>query len=410
VVPGFKKIFMRIAMLVSNLSVSGGYQKLVLRLHEELLNLGHEVITYTPFVNKKNCYPEIFSSRSDIKIISLENKEKQGNLWFSNYIPQSWIYYKMSKKILPFDALLVHNEDCLTALNFIRGVSQHSFSSIWMLNNQLPQNISSIYKKAREHFRSIKNIRVILYVMLTFPALIIDSYLKILGLRKVKAIACYDLFNCELVKKILHKETQLVYAGADLSDYKKIHSSRIRNGKAIHLLSVGVLFPYRRYEDIINALHLLTTVYGLNIFLDIVGKVDYSPEYYNFLKRLIEEKHLAKRVTFMGTVTDQRMFEIFKHSHIYCFVNDSNSWGISVFEAVAAGMPVIISNNIGAVDIINSQLGWVVPPCNAQSIADSVWDIVQHPLKVEKVTVKAKRKISNLLSWKSYCRRMIKLF
>ena len=59
---------MKIGMVVNNLEVSGGYQKLVLMLSFELRKMGHDVIIYTPVLNTKACYPELIKKENTLSI------------------------------------------------------------------------------------------------------------------------------------------------------------------------------------------------------------------------------------------------------------------------------------------------------------------------------------------------------
>ena len=68
---------MKIGMIVNSLDVSGGYQKLVLRLTEELSSFGHEVFLYTLRVDKGKCYPEIINK---MEIVSLSRKRKDKSI------------------------------------------------------------------------------------------------------------------------------------------------------------------------------------------------------------------------------------------------------------------------------------------------------------------------------------------
>src|SRR5437016_7778958 len=111
---------MKIAMVVNNLEVSGGYQKLVIRLSQQLKKMGHEVTTYTPSLDVKNCYPNDIKT---IKTVSLSGSELSGTLVDR--------YERLVEKVKDnFEVLIIHDE-----LSLIAVASLPYRQNIWMLNN-----------------------------------------------------------------------------------------------------------------------------------------------------------------------------------------------------------------------------------------------------------------------------------
>jgi len=397
-------------MIIPDLAVSGGSQKLALRVGIELLKKGHQVTIYTPIFDRKKCYPEITRSFPKINIVSLNRNIKSKNIApkiFDDLLPLSVKYYLLSKKIKPSEVLIVHDEECLLSLPFLKLSSNEPDSVIWMVNTQLEKNHFQFTKRIKEHLSNIKNFRIIPYILLTLPAVVIDTFYKIQAIQYVGRFACYDTFNSSLVKKVLNRKATLVSAAADLDDYKKLRSKNIVKDKTINILSVGVMFRYRRHEDIITAVYLLNKS-GIATKLSIVGRSDYDQNYFNKLKALVKKYKLIEDVTFYEFLDQKKLLSLYKDSHIFCFVNDAHTWGIAVFEAVATGMPVIITNNIGAADLIkNRESGWVVSPKKPKEIVSAVKNILNDPKQTKKIITTAKTKVLKQLSWSSFTRRLI---
>ena len=378
-------------MVVNNLEVSGGYQKLVLMLSFELRKMGHDVIIYTPVLNTKACYPELIKKENIVTISKGRSKSI------------STRYEELSHKIKPdTQAIIIHDELSLAALSFLS--NSVNTINIWMLNNQLStdfihygRNISDILNsktKIRDQITDINS------------AILRIKHIR-RGLKKIHEFAVYDENNKKLVRQYLGKEAVFVGAGADLKKYKEVGNNRNLEARgSFNLLSVGVMYPHRRYEDIIIATNSLIRN-GIDVKLTIVGRRDLEPHYSSKIDALINNLQASNYISILDIVSDKKMLELYSEANCFIFVNDGYTWGISVFEAIAAKLPVIISKNIGAADLIkNDETGIVVNPKDPKSIEKSIMLLMNNTLKKEKIVENAFNKVLDYVSWSSYAERM----
>lgn len=386
---------MKIGQLVYGLDVSGGFQKLVIRSTQELEKLGHEVTIYTASVDKKKCYPDDIKS---LNIISLPKAEFD--------VPEIERYKNLANRIpRDLDVIIVHDDLCLMSLAYL---PKNKTTVAWMLNNQLPETIGQYVAETKhtwKHAPGDKKQR-----LRTTRATFERVRLQRKGLKRVGIFATYDRFNQNLVHKQLKHKADFVAAGADLDRFTAFSKKRdFSKKKRYELLSVGVVFPHRRYEDVIEAVNELNRQ-KLPVHATIVGLQDLSPDYFKQLDALVKKLGLQKTISFKDYVTDKEMTELYKNSDAFLFVNDGFTWGISVFEAVAAGLPVIITNNIGAADLIEkNKTGWVVNPRAPSEIAQAVKAITTERDKAKEVALRAAKELTAFVSWKAYTERMLDL-
>ena len=385
---------MKIGMLVNNLEVSGGYQKLVIRLSQNLKKLGHSVVIFTPKLNAEKCYP------NDIKDLAIVTISKR----FADVTPVE-SYAELSKKIdSSFDSFIIHDELSLIGIGIM---AEPPKTVVWMLNNQLPENlgkympeVKSVYKQTIGSLSTkIKEIhKAIDRVMLMRK-----------GLRRTSKLVTYDEFNKQLVKKMLGRDAQNIYAGADLEQFKEFAKQRdFKKKPSYTVLSVGVVFPHRRYEDLIRAAALLVKAGVTNTKITIVGRQDLSPDYFAELEDLARQLHVERHVRFINYVTDQEMIRLYRDSDIFAFINDGFTWGISVFEAVAAKLPVIITDNIGAVDLIKDRVhGRLVKPKSPEDVAAAISDIILDRSNAQAYATAAYQDILKIVSWEAYTQRIL---
>jgi len=401
---------MKIGMIVSDLNVSGGYQKLVLRLTEELSSLGHEVFIYTLIVDKQKCYPEIIKN---IKIISLNKKNVEQNIFKKIY--NKIIFYKinnnnykeLSKKVRnDLDVLIIHNENCLYSLSNILSFYKIKPKVFWMLNNEVSESLYlNIWNLFYNKFIKTKGI---IYKIGTFIS-IYSIFLHSLRVKKeikfVDEFLAYDSFNQKLLEKKLNIKAINVLAGADIESFNNITHSNISG--YFEIISVGVLFPYRRYEDLIEAVAMLKNE-GLKVMTTIVGLHTFSKKYSTKLKKLVKDKNLTETIIFIEFASKSELIDIYKKANVFVFVNDGQTWGISVFEAIAADIPVILTNNIGASDLIKNNInGIVVKPKSPIDIYNAI-KIIMDKDKAKLFSNNAKM-VLNEVSWKSYTSRILNL-
>jgi len=381
---------MKISMLVDDLSIKGGYQKLVLRLSKQLEELGHNVTIYAPIVNKNNCYPDIWSNLKVKSIINTNDISLRATT--IDKIKKIIYYFLLTMKFPKSDVIIVHDPMSLMALNFI---NTKKTKVLWMLNHQLPYYLQKDKKINNEN--NINNSNLIKKYIKKLFAIIIKSNLK-----KVDLILTYDSYNNDLIQNNLKNNSLVIYAGADIEE--KVLDDKIIKDQ-IQLLSIGVVFEYRRYEDIIDAINILNKE-GVDCSLKIVGEVNFSLEYLSFLKKLIKNYNLDNKIFFCGTISNKDMDRIYRESDIFLFVNNAFTWGISVFEAMSYKLPIIITDNIGAADLLkNEDCAFIVPPKSPQKIAESIKKI-NHDTEEIKLMINRYNKVLGEVSWQSFSKRM----
>lgn len=404
---------MRIGMLVNNLSVSGGYQKCVLRVSENLERRGHNVFIYTLDLNRSSCYPDIIHNFNIVSISGCRGREKKKSKLL-NYFDMRRKFKALANLMdTELDALIVHDEMSLNVLKFF---TVHTFKEtriLWILHNQLSSIFTDLPTHFSKHFESTKTARIFVGKIVRVLPVILNVFNRY-SLRRAVALvdvfAVYDSFNKELVEKFLKRPANVIYGGADIEDFSNIFPKRRYSKKSLYkIISTGVVFPHRRYEDLIEAVSILRDK-GLNLSLTIIGLHKFSPEYASNLLNLVRRLNLENSVSFHEYASDGELRSIYRDSDIFAFVNDGFSWGISVVEAIASGLPVIITNNIGMADMIrHKHSGWIVNPRRPLEIALAVEEIVSNPKLVKAICENGRNEVFKKLSWQAYTERLVSL-
>lgn len=125
------------------------------------------------------------------------------------------------------------------------------------------------------------------------------------------------------------------------------------------------------------------------------------------LKKLRDGIWLHDRVHFFGEVSNTDIANYLAMSDIFIRPSRSEGMGNSFIEAMAAGIPVIATQEGGIADFLfdakrnadKVTTGWAVDKDNPEQIAEAVKDIIAHPEKVAKVTETAKKMVIEKYDW-----------
>jgi UDP-glucose:(heptosyl)LPS alpha-1,3-glucosyltransferase len=123
------------------------------------------------------------------------------------------------------------------------------------------------------------------------------------------------------------------------------------------LLFVGMNFEVKGLDTIIAALaKTRAAMQGANIRLLVVGRGDE-----NKYSRMAQSLGVAEAVTFAGTQV-VGLERYYRAADIFIMLSRFDTFGMVVLEAMAAGLPVIVSPNVGAKDLVEEGAnGFILP-------------------------------------------------
>ena len=144
--------------------------------------------------------------------------------------------------------------------------------------------------------------------------------------------------------------------GVDVGKFQvRCNREEVRKGLGIPndaklLISIGELSDRKNHKEVINALSKIDN----DFYYIIVGKGQLKEE----LESLIESKGLGDRVKLLGFRTDTS--ELLNASDIFVFPSLQEGLPVALMEAMASGLPCVVSNIRGNVDLIDESNGKVV--------------------------------------------------
>ncbi|MBP9816771.1 MAG: glycosyltransferase family 4 protein [Candidatus Pacebacteria bacterium] len=178
----------------------------------------------------------------------------------------------------------------------------------------------------------------------------------------------------------------------------------------VFLVTTSRLVPKNAVDTVIEALPSLPenvqfAVYGIGPDEDA-------------LKVLANRLKVASRVHFMGQISHADMPSTLAACDIFIRPSRSEGMGNSFVEAMAAGLPVIATQEGGIADFLfdakrnpeKETTGWAVDADAPQQVAAAVTEILSNPEQVAKVTATARRMAVEKYDWSLIARNMQDLF
>lgn len=211
--------------------------------------------------------------------------------------------------------------------------------------------------------------------------------------RKTDAIITINKEDYEAAKLMKLRDNGKVYyipgVGIDVDKIRQIEVDRskkraefgIKDNNFV-ITAVGRLEKNKNVENMIRA--VAKTKNNINLLLCGDG------EQADYLKRLAKELNVEDRVIFAGFRDD--VFEILKASDAYMLISYREGLSRSLMEAMATGLPCIVSKIRGNVDLIEDGIGgYLVDPNDIDKIAFAINKIAKDKnlrIKMRQVNLK----------------------
>ena len=171
---------------------------------------------------------------------------------------------------------------------------------------------------------------------------------------------------------------QVIHPGVDIERFQRLDRQRCRRESRKHfgidpsdivILFVSMNFDIKGLDSLIAAVAKARSKHpSEKLKLLVVGKGNYK-KYGGIAQRLVIEND----VIFAG-IQKENLEQIYLACDIFSMLSKFDTFGMTVLEAMAASLPVIISSNVGAKDLVGEGInGFVInDTTNADMICDRI--------------------------------------
>lgn len=171
------------------------------------------------------------------------------------------------------------------------------------------------------------------------------------------------------------------------SEEPPIVKTRIeQNANPPMLVCTGYLTPGKGQFMLLQALVSLKNK-GINFLCKITG---YGPEKEK-LERFISENGMGEQVRLVGVVSKEELWQLQAEADIFVAPGYEEPWGIRINEALQSGCPVVLSDRIGAAELVlASGGGKTFSAGSKESLAQVLEELLAHPEKL----IEMKRRVA----------------
>ena len=145
-------------------------------------------------------------------------------------------------------------------------------------------------------------------------------------------------------------------------------------GSPVRLVSISRIAPKKRIDLSIEALAHLRQE-GVNVVLDVAGSGDRKLT--SQLQALAARLKVSDFVFFHGQVEGNTKEELYLSADIFLLPSDDENFGIGLAEALAHGVPAVVSNDVAASVFLSPTAGSILLSPSGAAIADAVNDMLK---------------------------------
>lgn len=181
---------------------------------------------------------------------------------------------------------------------------------------------------------------------------------------------------------ISRSHVEVIYPGIDTVAYTPAAGMRAAVPTFAYL---GRLKHYKGVHLVIRAFAAMAR---RDAVLEIAGAGDYRP----VLERLAASLDLARRVRFLGRISEPEKLALLRRAWALAFASPKEGWGITNLEAAACGTPVVASNSPGIRESVrDGETGFLVPHGDTAAMAVAMDRLAADPALVARLAVHARR-------------------
>lgn len=254
-----------------------------------------------------------------------------------------------------------------------------------ILLNRLPKsrNIIDIFRinyylfKIRPNIIHCHEFNIIKYIffkrLYTSVLTVHDTRLPIHGnLAYSKIVAISNAVQKDL--KIKGISSDIIYNGVKTE--KILKKTKYNSTPNLRIIQVARIEIDKKGQDILlKAISLLKQEHT-NIYVDFIG----TGNSINTLKKIVNELKLTENVRFLGMQDRKYIYSHLKEYDLLVQPSIFEGFGLTVIEGMVAGLPVLVSNVDGPMEIVhNGKYGFIFQTRNAEDMAQQINYIIHHP-------------------------------
>ncbi len=228
-----------------------------------------------------------------------------------------------------------------------------------------------------------------------------------------RIIAISESTKSEITKffDVNAEKISVIYQAYDSDIYKPENDSlkikRVNQRYSIfsnYILYVGTLNPHKNIERLVQAFGRLKAVGKIEHKLVIAGK---SGLHHERIIKMASQLALEKEIIFTGYVPRSDLPVLMSGADLFVFPSLYEGFGIPPLEAMACGVPVVVSDSYSLPEVVGDA-AVMVDPYNVESIANGIYEVLSNAEFNSQLRKKGLER-AKLFSWEKTARETLQL-
>lgn len=143
----------------------------------------------------------------------------------------------------------------------------------------------------------------------------------------------------------------------------------------------------------------------------VTGHMYQGSEYAQQILEALERPLLAGQVAFLGAVPHHKMPTVYRRADLVVIPSLVEAVSLSALEAMASGIPVVATSVGGLPEVVkDGYTGILVPPEDAEAIADAVWKVYVHREWASTLAMNAYEMVAREYAWANIAQRTMNFY
>ena len=234
----------------------------------------------------------------------------------------------------------------------------------------------------------------------------INTYLLRQAIIEADQIVAFSQFSRQLILKgvgnTFTNKVKIIPPGVESSWFKVER----KPSSTKRILFWGRLEDEKGLPEIIYAMKKVSKIFK-DMTLTLIGEGSRLEQY----KASVADFGLKDRVEFTGWLSNREIQKLVAQSNLGLFPSRIESFGLSVVEAMAAGLPIVAASG-GAIpeNIKEGVTGILVPVNNADALTKAIISALENPQRAESLAKAAKTEVQKKFNWDKTADSVINLY
>lgn len=231
-------------------------------------------------------------------------------------------------------------------------------------------------------------------------------------------------------------EVVTVYNGVNVADFQPALGQNSHHDEILPILFVGRVSPEKGIHTLIEAFAQIASkierarliIVGARATLreDFIVNISSDPlvralnrfysgsasfDYQCYLDNLVSRLKLADKVRFIGRLPHNELVDWYRSSRVVVNPSLSESFGISIVEGMACGIPVVGTKIGGMLEtVLDGETGLLVEPERPDLLAETVISLLKDPETAQVIGAKGRTRAVEHFSWRARADRLLSAY